>query len=108
MVQVVLHLQLTRQSQVVRVYPARGCRQSCVAVLLRPLVEYAGKKRRVSLPDFLVVGFYHVLLVQIVLHRVAQHQQVRVNPFEFLRSEGTTVALLPFLRPLQTTTLQTA
>ena len=85
---VVLDLELIGECEVVGIDAARGGGQCGVAVLLGPLVEDAGEEGGVPGLDFLVVGLYHRLLVEVVLDRVAQHQQVGVDPLELLAAEG--------------------
>ena len=86
-IEVLLDLELAGESQVVGVDAAGRGGQDGVAVLLGPPVEDAGEKSGVSQLYLLIVGFYHYLLVEVVLHCVAQHQQVRVYPLEFCRSK---------------------
>jgi hypothetical protein len=98
---VVLDLELAGQSQVVGVDPARGGGQGGVAVLLCPLIEDAGEEGGMPALDFLVVGLDDRLLVEVVLHCVAQHQEVGVDAFELLGAEGASQLLLlalPLLR----------
>jgi hypothetical protein len=80
-------LELRRQFEVVGVDLARSGGEHGVAVLLGPAVEDGREEGRVPQLDLLVVRLYHHLLVQVVLHSVPQHQQVRIDSPQLGRGE---------------------
>lgn len=70
----VIDFELCGEFEVVGIDLAGSGGEDGVAVLLCPAVEDCGEEGGVAQLDLLVVGLYHHLLVQVVLHRIPQNQ----------------------------------
>lgn len=83
----IVNLQLGGEVEVVGVDATRSGGEDGVAILLGPSVEDSGEEGGMAGLDLFVVGFDDHLLVEVVLHSVAQHQKVGVDASQLRRRQ---------------------